>query len=184
MKPVIKKVALAALATVILPIAAIPAPAPRPASGSPDPAPDPAAGAKLAALISIRPVGIAIRPADVATDARRVPAKASRTRGSRTSASGAGQPTIASWYDERPAACWDRLGRHAFPKGLRVWTAHKTLPCGTAIVVSGAAGTLRVWVYDRGPYVRGRGLDLSAAAFRGVCGSTGRGLCRVTWRMA
>lgn len=215
-----KTLALTALAWLGLPLAALPA------SAGTDPAPtivpDPAAGARLAALLSvdlrdvstlaprpsrasaanvrvIQPVKIAIRPGDVeraaaaraakaapAKDARRPAAKASRTRSARTPAAtgGSGASTIASWYNDRPSACWDRGGRHAFPKGLSVWTAHKTLPCGTAIVVSGPAGSVTARVWDRGPYVAGRALDLSAAAFRATCGPTSRGVCRVTWRRA
>ncbi|HVL88878.1 MAG TPA: septal ring lytic transglycosylase RlpA family protein [Actinomycetota bacterium] len=156
----------------------------------------------LSALRVIEPVKIAIRPADLARARearerakavpRRVESRAARSARSSpptaassgaASASGGGG-TLASWYNDRPSACWDRRGRHAFPKGLTLWTAHKTLPCGTAVAVTGPAGTMTVRVYDRGPYVAGRGLDLSAAAFRGVCGSTSRGVCRVSYRVA
>lgn len=167
------------------------------------------AGAKahIATTTSIRSVPIPIVPAPVAIDApaqrppaaKRAPRVAKRaasrsaprtaaprtaTAKATTASTGGGWTTIASWYDDRPAACYDRRGRHAFPRGLRVWTAHKTLPCGTAVSVSGPSGSVIVRVYDRGPYVRGRALDLSAAAFRSVCGSTSRGVCRVTYRVA
>lgn len=150
------------------------------------------------ATTSIRSARIPIVPPPVAIDApkpkpkavavRRVPRvarSASRSSArSTTVASGGGWTTIASWYDDRPSACYDKRGRHAFPRGLRIWTAHKTLPCGTALSVTGPSGSVTVRVYDRGPYVAGRALDLSAAAFRSACGSTSRGVCRVTYRVA
>lgn len=154
--------------------------------------------AVMSSVRVIQPVAVAIRPHEIVKPkpvkpkaktmkkpAQRVAAKASRTRsGASASAAGGGTSTIASWYNVRPSACWDKRGRHAFPSGLRLWTAHKTLPCGTAVAVTGPSGTMVVRVFDRGPYVAGRSLDLSAAAFRGVCGSTSRGVCRVSWRVA
>lgn len=162
-----------------------------------------AARVRAASTTSIRPAHIAIIPPPVAIDAPRPVAKtakkatvrvaprvkaaasrsATRSSADQTS-SGGGWRTIASWYDDRPSACWDKRGRHAFPRGLRAWTAHKTLPCGTPVAVSGPTGSMTVRVYDRGPYVKGRSLDLSAAVFRAVCGSTSRGVCRVTYRVA
>lgn len=155
----------------------------------------------MSAVRVIEPVRVALRPADIAaekkareaarTAARRVTTRATRSASRSTTPAprqaapvSGGSTTIASWYDVRPSACWDRRGRHAFPRGLRIWTAHKTLPCGTAVVVSGPSGTMTVRVWDRGPYVAGRSLDLSATAFRGVCGSTGRGVCRVSFKVA
>lgn len=152
----------------------------------------------IAGVPVTEPVRVALRPADVRREqaekaARERAARVRRvaSRGARSAAPSARgatargrATTIASWYDVRPSACWDRRGRHAFPRGLRIWTAHKTLPCGTMVVVTGPSGSMTVGVWDRGPYVAGRSLDLSAAAFRRVCGSTSRGVCRVSWRAA
>ncbi len=112
---------------------------------------------------------------------RVVTPRASRSTGSAVVPSGGRRTTIASWYGERPAACYDARGRHRFPSGLSMWTAHRTLPCGTIVEIVGPAGVIRVPVYDRGPYVGGRSLDLSVAAFRAACGSTSKGVCRVAY---
>jgi rare lipoprotein A len=57
--------------------------------------------------------------------------------------------------------------------------AHKTLPFGTKLRVSHGGRSVVVTVNDRGPFVRGRVLDLSTAAAREV-GLTGAGVGRVT----
>lgn len=53
--------------------------------------------------------------------------------------------------------------------------AHKTLPCGTRIVLcllrpSGTRRCVIVQVIDRGPYVAGRDLDATARTARDLCG--------------
>ena len=55
--------------------------------------------------------------------------------------------------------------------GTRLWAdtvgvAHKTLPLGTKLRVRSGKHTITVKVIDRGPYVRGRNLDLTQAAVR------------------
>ena len=57
--------------------------------------------------------------------------------------------------------------------------AHKTLPFGTKLRVTHGGQSVVVTVNDRGPFVRGRVLDLSTAAARAV-GLTGAGVGRVT----
>lgn len=57
--------------------------------------------------------------------------------------------------------------------------AHKTLPCGTQVVVTNTSTHLSVSVRitDRGPFIRGRIIDLTRAAARAVkCND----LCRVS----
>lgn len=77
----------------------------------------------------------------------------------------------ASWYGERPIACWDRRSVQGFdrrtsvPRSLRLWTAHRTLPCGTIVLVTYRGRSVRVPVMDRGPYSGDRVLDLSRDAF-------------------
>jgi rare lipoprotein A len=56
--------------------------------------------------------------------------------------------------------------------------AHRSLPFGTRLRVSHAGRSVIVTVNDRGPFVRGRVLDLSKGAAR-VVGLTGRGVGRV-----
>jgi rare lipoprotein A len=57
--------------------------------------------------------------------------------------------------------------------------AHRSLPFGTQLRVSHGGRSVVVTVNDRGPFVRGRVLDLSTAAARAV-GLTGAGVGRVT----
>ena len=57
--------------------------------------------------------------------------------------------------------------------------AHRTLPFGTKLRVTHGGQSVVVTVNDRGPFVRGRVLDLSTAAARAV-GLTGAGVGRVT----
>jgi rare lipoprotein A len=57
--------------------------------------------------------------------------------------------------------------------------AHRSLPFGTKLRVSHSGRSVVVTVNDRGPFVRGRVLDLSTAAARAV-GLTGAGVGRVT----
>lgn len=57
--------------------------------------------------------------------------------------------------------------------------AHRSLPFGTKLRVTHGNRSVIVTVNDRGPYVRGRILDLSTAAARAV-GLTDEGVGRVT----
>ena len=57
--------------------------------------------------------------------------------------------------------------------------AHRTLPFGTRLRVTRGGRSVVVTINDRGPFVRGRVLDLSTAAAREV-GLTGVGVGRVT----
>ena len=56
--------------------------------------------------------------------------------------------------------------------------AHRSLPFGTKLRVTHGGRSVVVTVNDRGPFVRGRVLDLSTAAARAV-GITGAGVGRV-----
>jgi rare lipoprotein A len=62
------------------------------------------------------------------------------------------------------------------PEGLTA--AHRTLAFGTRLRVCRAERCVSVRVTDRGPFVRGRALDLSAGAARAI-GLTGIGVGRV-----
>lgn len=70
---------------------------------------------------------------------------------------------VASWYGEwfrgRTTAC----GKAYDPDALT--TAHRHLPCGTRLRVEHGGRSVTVTVTDRGPFVEGRFLDLSRAAF-------------------
>lgn len=90
--------------------------------------------------------------------------------------------TIASWYGQRPLACYDAGRRLPLPEGLGLWAASRTLACGTTIRIVGPAGTIDVLIEDHGPYLHpGRDLDLSPIAFGRVAGPLARGLVRVTY---
>jgi len=71
----------------------------------------------------------------------------------------------------------DRLGPAL--QSERLTAAHRTLPFGTKLRVSHGGRSVVVTINDRGPFVRGRVLDLSTAAAR-VVGLTGAGVGRVT----
>jgi peptidoglycan lytic transglycosylase len=61
--------------------------------------------------------------------------------------------------------------------------AHRSLPFGTKLRVTHGDRSVVVTVNDRGPFVRGRVLDLSTAAARAI-GITGAGVGRVTAEVA
>lgn len=71
------------------------------------------------------------------------------------------RPALASWYGPgffgNPLGCGGRLAQDT------VGVAHKTLPCGTAVVLRKGGRTVRAKVIDRGPYVGAREFDLTAA---------------------
>jgi rare lipoprotein A len=74
------------------------------------------------------------------------------------------QAGIASWYGprfhDRRTASGERFDQNAMT------AAHRTLRFGTFVVVTkiGNGRTVRVRINDRGPYVRGRILDVTRAA--------------------
>lgn len=83
---------------------------------------------------------------------------------------------VASYYG-------NESGRHT-ASGQRfnpdaLTCAHRSLPFGTRLRVRHAGRSVAVTVNDRGPFVRGRVLDLSTAAARAI-GLTGAGVGRVT----
>jgi hypothetical protein len=68
----------------------------------------------------------------------------------------------ASWYGPglwgRQTACGQTL------RPTTVGVANKTLPCGTVVKFSFRGHAVLAPVIDRGPYVKGRAFDLTAAA--------------------
>ncbi|MFM7408436.1 MAG: septal ring lytic transglycosylase RlpA family protein [Cuspidothrix sp.] len=73
---------------------------------------------------------------------------------------------VASWYGYDWAGNKTASGERYNPEGLTA--AHRTLPLGTRIRVTNTRNgrSVVVRVNDRGPYIRGRILDLSAGAAR------------------
>lgn len=79
---------------------------------------------------------------------------------------------MASFYGNeagRQTASGQRFNQEALT------AAHRTLPFGTKVRVTHAGRSVIVTINDRGPFVRGRVLDLSTAAARAV-GLTSRGV--------
>lgn len=85
----------------------------------------------------------------------------------------------ASWYDcVKPGECSKHKitasGEKFNPNALTA--AHKTLPFGTLLRVTHKGKSVIVRINDRGPFIKGRHLDLSRAAARKIgCG----GVCTV-----
>lgn len=72
------------------------------------------------------------------------------------------RPAMASRYDlyGGPLACGGTLGYDAMV------VAHKSLPCGTKVMIRYGERTVQATVRDRGPFVGGREFDLSGAVAR------------------
>ncbi|MES2963519.1 MAG: septal ring lytic transglycosylase RlpA family protein [Bdellovibrionota bacterium] len=83
----------------------------------------------------------------------------------------------ASWYTARPGAL-TASGRGFDP--TQHWAAHKTLPFGTVVTVHCPSGQkVDVTIYDDGPHIAGRIIDLTRAS-ADQCGITSRGHAPVT----
>jgi hypothetical protein len=81
---------------------------------------------------------------------------------------GPGVLITASWYGpgfyENRLPCWQWLQANGLPIQFLpdTWgVAHKTLPCGTMLILTHGANTITVPVVDRGPYIAGREIDMS-----------------------
>ena len=83
-----------------------------------------------------------------------------------------------SWHQGRLTADGERFDARAFT------AAHRSLPFGTILRVTNLATgeSVKVRVNDRGPYIKGRMLDLSAAAAKAL-GIAKDGLARVRIEM-
>ncbi|HWV97969.1 MAG TPA: septal ring lytic transglycosylase RlpA family protein [Xanthobacteraceae bacterium] len=82
---------------------------------------------------------------------------------------------IASYYGNEAGsktASGQRFNQHAMT------AAHRTLPFGTKLKVTHGGRSVVVTINDRGPFIRGRVLDLSKGAAHAI-GLTGRGVGRV-----
>jgi len=97
---------------------------------------------------------------------------------SMTPSSGAGHTFsgMASYYGNESGsrtASGQRFNQNAMT------AAHRSLPFGTKVRVTHGGQSVIVTINDRGPFVRGRVLDLSTGAARAI-GLTGAGVGRVT----
>ena len=82
---------------------------------------------------------------------------------------------VASYYGSESGnrtASGQRFNQNAMT------AAHRSLPFGTKVRVTHGSRSVVVTINDRGPFIRGRVLDLSKGAAR-VIGLTGRGVGRV-----
>ncbi|MEO6713006.1 MAG: septal ring lytic transglycosylase RlpA family protein [Mycobacteriales bacterium] len=135
--------------------------------------------AQSAALLA-RPVTYSVlaAPAAAPVPPRVAPRKVSAARsGPAVRVIGPTYTGRASWYGPgfqgRRTANGERFDTY------QLTAAHKTLPFGTRLRVCRAGRCVVVRVNDRGPYVRGRFLDLSKAAAQQI-GVTEHGVCTVT----
>jgi hypothetical protein len=89
-----------------------------------------------------------------------------------------GRLEVVSWYGPGFVGHLTSDGERYNPKELTA--ASKTLPMGSRVRVTNPDNgrSVVVRINDRGPYVRGRSLDLSRRAARRI-GMTAEGVCRV-----
>ena len=89
---------------------------------------------------------------------------------------GGGSSGIASYYWQGQMTA---SGARFNPGAMTA--AHRTLPFGTRVMVTNQSNgrSVTVTINDRGPFVKGRIIDLSKAA-AGAIGMTGQGLARVS----
>ena len=89
-----------------------------------------------------------------------------------------GQLGVASWYG--PGFHGNPTASGAIYDQQGLTAAHPTLPLGTPVEVTNLANgkSVRVRITDRGPYVRGRAIDLSHGAAKRL-GMVKAGLSRV-----
>ncbi|WP_027572971.1 septal ring lytic transglycosylase RlpA family protein [Bradyrhizobium sp. WSM1743] len=108
---------------------------------------------------------------NAASDWRNANASMTPTSGTGHSFSG-----MASYYGNESGsrtASGQRFNQNALT------AAHRSLPFGTKLRVTHRGQSVVVTINDRGPFIRGRVLDLSTGAARAI-GLTGAGVGRVT----
>lgn len=76
------------------------------------------------------------------------------------------EPVVASYYGAELAGNPTASGEPFAPEDLTA--AHPYLPFGTLLTVSNNGRSVNVRVNDRGPFVAGRGLDLSLGSARAI----------------
>jgi len=82
-------------------------------------------------------------------------------------AGGVGHAEVASIYGGRDGLCGSRTASGERLNCAAMTAAHRTLPFGTLVEVC-HDGCVTVRINDRGPFVRGRHIDLSPAAARAI----------------
>ena len=81
-------------------------------------------------------------------------------------AAGAQISVIASYYGEELRGHRTANGEIFNPDGYTA--AHRTLPFGTCLKISYGSKSVNVRINDRGPFVKGRTLDLSKGAAKAI----------------
>ena len=71
-------------------------------------------------------------------------------------------PQLATWYGPGLLRQRDRLRPDGSP-ATTIGVAHKTLPCGSKVVLRYKGRYVRTTVIDRGPYANGAKWDLTQA---------------------
>jgi len=87
---------------------------------------------------------------------------------------GAAQAQVASYYGKEFSGHRTASGERFNPGAMTA--AHRTLPFGTRVRVTNTHNgrSVIVRINDRGPFVKGRSIDLSSGAARAIAmGSTG-----------
>jgi len=120
----------------------------------------------------------AYKRTDKATRAARLERRANKRSVAKSDgASYGGSSGVASyyWQGQRTAS-----GARFNPDGLTA--AHRTLPFGTRVLVTNHSNgrSVTVTINDRGPFIKGRVIDLSRGAASAI-GMTGAGLARVSY---
>lgn len=90
------------------------------------------------------------------------------------------EKVYASWYGPGFENKYTASGDVFIPSLMTV--AHKTLPFGTRLKVSHEGKSVVVTVNDRGPFIKGRTLDLSEGAARKL-GCIEKGVCLVDMKV-
>ena len=87
---------------------------------------------------------------------------------------------VVSWYGNHWAGRKTANGERFNPHKLTA--ASKTLPMGTRVLLTHGSHHVVVRINDRGPYIRGRSLDISEHAAK-ILKIRDRGVCRVNMKI-
>jgi rare lipoprotein A len=152
-----------------------------PSTAAKTPQPNKPATKSAAPKPTALPKGAAAQPQTKPVDkAKTVPVRKAKTEAAKPKTRVISSGTCgASFYDEGQMTA---SGERFNPSALTA--AHKSLPLGSRVRVTNPANgdSVTVRINDRGPYVGGRCLDLSAAAFSAI-GNTGAGVMRVKYEV-
>ena len=124
-------------------------------------------GLGAAALIALALLAVAAAPAPAAVGGPSASAGFAAELPERSElAFGPTRTAGASWYGPglygRRTACGQTL------RATTIGVAHRTLPCGTPVRFTYRGFSVVAAVIDRGPFVRGRAWDLTAAASKAL----------------